>query len=388
MFGALQTLSPSQRRGIVAAVSTISAVGLAISLSVPLLAFEMERRGISATLNGLNIATYGLAALLITPFVSTIARHLGVVVTMLSAIGLTALLFFGFYYAPAFWLWFPLRFLAGACVASLFVLSEYWINAIAPEKQRGLIMGLYATVLSIGFAAGPLLLLVAGTTGLLPYALGAGLMLLSALPPLWALQDAPDLTEKASASFLQFLTLAPIATGAALLFGALESGAFALLPVYGLRVGFTTQEAVFLASVMTFGNVALQVPVGLLSDRMNRRTLLLICGLVALIGSALIPFASDVKALLLAILFVWGGITGALYTVGLAHLGARFSGSDLAEANSAFIFCYAAGMLAGPAILGAAMDLWDPTGFAAALAAFSALYVVLCISRLLRSPRA
>ncbi|MEP0520366.1 MAG: MFS transporter [Hyphomicrobiales bacterium] len=373
----------SQSRGIVAAIATITSVGLAISLSIPLLSFEMERRGIPTTVIGLNAATFGLAALLTTPFTSRIAQRLGFIRSIFLAISINAATFIGFYAVPDFWMWFPLRLISGLAVSILFVLSEFWISAIAPTNYRGLVIGIYVTVLSLGFAAGPVILTFTGTSGMLPYLVGAGLTFLSAVPLLLARNNAPQMVEEPSSKFSHFLIVAPVATGAALMFGAMESSAFALLPIYGLRLSYETNVIIFLASAMTLGNVVFQIPVGLLSDRMDRRKLLLTCSLVAVVGAILIPLFSSSPLGLMGLLFVWGGITGALYTVGLAHLGSRFSDTDLANANSAFVFSYALGMLVGPALAGLAMDLWNPHGFAGALALFSAVYAVLCISRMM-----
>ena len=75
-------------------------------------------------------------------------------------------------------------------------------------------------------------------------------------------------------------------------------------------------------------------------------------------------------------LFVWGGGVAALYTIGLAHLGSRLTGRELASANAAFVFCYGFGMLVGPQAIGIGMDL-RPRGFGYSLALFFALYIVL-----------
>ena len=83
-----------------------------------------------------------------------------------------------------------------------------------------------------------------------------------------------------------------------------------------------------------------------------------------------------------AVLFVWGGVVAALYTVGLAHLGSRLTGRDLASANAAFVFCYGFGMLIGPQAIGIGMDLFGPDGFGYALALFFALYIVLTVARM------
>ena len=68
---------------------------------------------------------------------------------------LGALAFVGFYFAPAFWMWFPLRVVLHVALTILFILSEFWISTSAPPHRRGFVLGIYATVLSLGFAAGP-----------------------------------------------------------------------------------------------------------------------------------------------------------------------------------------------------------------------------------------
>jgi predicted MFS family arabinose efflux permease len=118
----------------------------------------------------------------------------------------------------------------------------------------------------------------------------------------------------------------------------------------------------------------------------DRRTLLAICAFVGLAGVLVLPFAAGSWRLSAAILFVWGGVVAGLYTVGLAHLGSKLSGRDLASANAAFILCYGIGMLVGPQAIGIGMDIAGPNGFAWTLALFFAAYLVLAAARLLAIP--
>jgi MFS family permease len=287
-----------------------------------------------------------------------------------------------FYLSP-FWLWFPLRLVAGTAVTTTFVLSEYWINVAAPPGKRGIVMGIYATVLSVGFAMGPIILSLTGTRGILPFLAGSVVLALGIIPVLTGLKVAPKLERQTHGrSFTRFLFLAPAATAAALLFGTIESGAFALLPLYGERVGHSRELVILLGIGVTVGNIVLQMPIGLLSDRIDRRLMLLLIAGFGLIGTIILPFVAGSFWPFIIALGIWGGVIGSLYTVGLAHLGARFDGSDLALANSAFIFCYSLGGLTGPAIIGASMDFWNPHGFAAALGVFFAAYLILMISRM------
>ena len=136
------------------------------------------------------------------------------------------------------------------------------------------------------------------------------------------------------------------------------------------------------------GNVLLQIPIGMISDWMrDRRVLLLICALVGFAGMIVLPLVQANWWAAAGLLFIWGGVVAGLYTIGFAHLGSRLSGADLAMANAAFVFCYGIGMLVGPQVIGLGMDAFGPHGFAWSLAAFFALYIALLLSRLLIRPR-
>src|SRR5919205_408569 len=150
---------------IAAAIACVTAVGIGLSLSVPLLSLEMERMGISGTLIGLNTAVAGIASICIVPFVPRLAARIGVLPLLWCCIVGATLALLAFKALYSFAWWFPLRFLFSAALGALFVLSEYWINAAAPPQRRGLVMGIYATVLALGFAAGPGLLFTVGTSG-------------------------------------------------------------------------------------------------------------------------------------------------------------------------------------------------------------------------------
>ena len=82
------------------------------------------------------------------------------------------------------------------------------------------------------------------------------------------------------------------------------------------------------------------------------------------------------------LLFVWGGVVAALYTVGLAHLGSQLSGHELASANAAFVLCYGVGMVLGPQAIGLGMDAFGPSGFGGALSLFFGAYILLAVGRL------
>ncbi|TIL98606.1 MAG: MFS transporter, partial [Mesorhizobium sp.] len=106
----------------------------------------------------------------------------------------------------------------------------------APPHRRGLVLGIYATVLSLGFAAGPWLFAQLGSAGFLPFGVIMALVTLAAIPVLAARNESPTIVSNGETSnFLRYIWLVPTATAAVLVFGAVETGGFALFPVYGNR---------------------------------------------------------------------------------------------------------------------------------------------------------
>lgn len=341
---------------------------------MPLLSLIMERQGIPGSIIGANTAMAGLANIIIAPFTGRLVVRFGVVSLLSFAVLLTCLSFAGFWLFAPSWLWFPLRFLFGIAIGLLFILSEFWINALVDEHRRGLVMGIYGTVLSVGFAAGPAILVVTGSAGAPPFIVGLALFALGALPILFGARAAPRITERSRRPFTAYFLVAPAATLAGLVFGAIESANFSLLPIYGLRLGLSAGEAATLITMMALGSVILQIPLGLLADRMDRQLLLLLCALAGTLCAALLPIIGTLPLAAHALIFLFGGIVGGLYTVGLAHLGSRFRGADLAAANGVFVMLYSIGMLIGPAGTGAGLDLMPPHGFVVAMLAFLLIF--------------
>jgi MFS family permease len=388
MTGNVPTLddhAPVRWLAITAAIASISVVGIAIGLGMPLLSVILERQGYSASLIGLNTAVAGLASIAGAPLATPLAVRFGTVWTMVAMIILGAFAFAGFYFATAFWMWFPLRVLLHIALTVLFILSEFWISSSAPPHRRGFVLGIYATVLSLGFALGPYLFARIGSTGFAPFGTVFVLVMIALVPVIAAWRESPiiQVNDEGGGHFLRYVWLVPTATAAVLVFGAVETGGFALFPVYGARSGYSEADAALLLTMIGLGNMLMQIPIGMLSDRVpDRRYLLIACAMVGFVGMLALPYVVTDWHAMAVVLFLWGGVVAGLYTIGLAHLGARLSGHELANANAAFVLCYGLGMVLGPQLIGIGMDLFGKEGFAGALALLFLLYIVLAISRI------
>jgi MFS family permease len=383
----LGALKPGEREAlssIALAIALIALVGVGLSLSLPLLSVEMERMGVSGSGIGASVALAAVASIVTVPFVPGLAARIGLgrVIALALALTMTSLMLFPLIYD--YWAWFVFRFMLSVGLSTLFVLSEYWIASTAPPDRRGIVMGVYATILALGFAAGPGLLALVGTVGLKPYLVAFGLFAAACVPLWYARHWLPLLDRAPQHALRHYMFAVPLASAAGFASGAIEIGGISLLPVFGLHRGLAPESATLLVSCVALGNVVSQIPIGLLSDRISKATLLGLIAATGLVATLAIPSAATLgpKALY-ALLFVWGGIAGGLYTVGLAHLAAKYSGADLAGGNAAFVVLFGLGPLAGPPIVGAAMDFSRSHGFSSGMALFFALVLAVALLPLL-----
>jgi MFS family permease len=370
--------------GLIAAIGAITAVGTSVGLGMPLLAMVLDGRGFSPTMIGLNTAMAGVAAIIVTPFVPKLAHRFGAAHFLALVLVVATMSFPLFYVFESHLAWFVLRFVFHGSINIAFVLSEFWINSLAPPGRRGLVLGIYATVLSIGYAVGPAILSLVGSAGPMPFVIGTAVLAAATLPVLAALKANPVMDEAPRGSLFRYMTVVPLATFAALTMGATESGVLSFIAIYGLRIGFDASMAALMVSAVVAGNVISQIPLGLISDRVDRRKLLLVIATIGTLLAAMMPLLASSMTLLIASLIAWGGVVAGLYTVGLTHLGARLSGTDLASANAAFIMMYSVGMLVGPTMIGAGMQVWDPHGLTVVAASFTAGYALLVAWRIFR----
>jgi len=368
--------------GLISAIATVTIVGVGLSLTMTLLALRLGEQGFSARAIGLNPIAGGFAILAGAGLVPAMVRRFGVKPLLFLALLTSGISLPSFAMTNDYWAWLAIRVFFSGALSVLFVTSEYWINAIAPPRQRGFVLGFYMTSLAAGFAAGPGILGFVGTAGAAPFLVGMALFALAALPiVLWS-GALPEITRAPPVSVLGFLTSVPIATLAALLHGAIETASMGLLPVYALRAGFPAETGALFVSLFALGSIVFQFPIGFVSDQMDRRKLLVWIAMLGLCGTLVLAFAGPSHFPLFCVLLVlWGGITGSLYAVGLAHLGSRYCGPDLASANAAFVMLYSLGMLLGPPIAGLGMDIISPSGFFFSIAAMLLLYLGLIRGR-------
>lgn len=367
---------PSRRRLVFAMLASITAVGITLGITGPLFSVLLDRMGLSTALVGLNTSLGVGATLIAAPLVPFLLVRFGVVPVMMVGILLSA----GGILAAAFYqhagLWFLLRFVIGIGMSLHWVISETCINRFSSDHNRGFVAGVYSALFGLGFAIGPMIVRWLGVDGLLPFAVSAALVLIAAIPLLYIRGAAPAMAHEDGQTTMSMLRLAPVVMLASFVSGFVDNATLALLPLYGIRFGLAEGAAVELLAIATLGAVVLQLPIGWISDRIGRSASIIICALGSSLTVLLLPYVLELTLLLWTVLFLWGGTTVAFYTLALALLGESFRGTTLARANSALVIAYCLGSIAGPPVVGGAMDWMGPNGFIFVMAAISALLVV------------
>lgn len=369
-------------RAIFAATATIGAVGMALGLGTQLISILMAARGFSSSIIGYSGTVGGIATIIAAVFTARIAKRLGVARSILTMMAIGCASFLGFYYFESIIIWFLLRFSLHFAITVMFILSEFWVNNSAPPAKRGTILAIYAITLGLGFTIGPTLLAHVGSQGFAPFGAACFLIAIAAIPIIIAWNLSPQFKDSDHIAFMHYIFAVPTSTMAVLVYGAIQMGALTLITPFSLNLGYNEAEASKFMSVLALGNVLLLIPIGMISDFVkDKRYPLMGCAIIGLVGTLTIPWIAEVKWQLTLDLFILGGVSAGLYTIGLAQLGARLKGFELAAANSAFIFCYGIGMLVGPTAIGKAMDIFPPFGFSDTMATFFGLYIILVITR-------
>ncbi len=359
-------------RDLALVVATSTLVGATISLNLPLLSLVLQQAGWDAAAIGLNATASSLGIFPLIPLVPALVRGLGARRCILLGALMAAVAMLLLPLRLDFFWWYVLRLVIGTGTSLVFITGEAAINALVPPQRRGRVIALYATVFSLGYVAGPLVVALAGTRGWLPFVLSAALFALGALPVLAArrldeaMRQGP--TAYGPAAWLRVLRQGAPALGVIFVFGLVETAVFALWPVHAQSRGTSEGLAAALISLWIAGNFALQYPIGWLADRLPRprliaATSLLAAGLFLLL--ALLPPTAPVA---LAALGLVGGLVGSLYSLALGLLGERFRGLDLALANTAFVATIQAGAVLGPALAGGVMAAFGPTALPLGLA--------------------
>lgn len=271
---------------------------------------------------------------------------------------------------PADPVWLALRALTGFSMAGLFVVTESWLHAASPAESRGSVLSLYMLAVFGGLGCGQMLLGAFEPEALEPFCAAALLVSLGVVPISLTRTHAPALPELRRMPVRALGRAAPLGLAAALAGGAVNSTLYGLGPVFAQTTPRATPGVPTFMAVTVLSGLLLQVPLGRLSDRVDRRaTLVGVAVAFALVALAGLLLRGLPATGLLAIAGGLGSLGFVFYPLGLAHAFDRLEPEAALPATGALLLVSGAGAVAGPIAAGGLMAAAGPEGFLASLLA-------------------
>lgn len=261
------------------------------------------------------------------------------------------------------WAWVLLRIAFGFSISGVYVTAESWLNNASTNQTRGQALSLYMIVQMVGIVAAQGLLNVADPAGYILFIIPSVLVSIAFAPILLSVTPTPAFGATRQMSFRELYNVSPLGVVGMFLLGGVFSAQFGMSAVYGTEAGLSVAQISIFVSSIFVGALVLQMPIGWVSDRMDRRILIL--GVAAVAGAAaLVAWAFDgYFPLMLVCAFLIGGMTNPLYALLIAYTNDYLDPEDMAGASGGLLFINGLGAIAGPILTGWLMTQFGPRGF-------------------------
>jgi len=358
-------------------------------LLATLLTLRAGELGFSETVIGLVQSGYPLGTLvgcLVAPRLVMRVGHIRVFAALASIASTTALIHL-VTYDP--WSWGAMRVLAGFCFAGLYVVAESWLNGRATNESRGSLLSIYFVILTGGAAAGQMLLNLSSPGEILLFVVASVLISLSLVPILISASATPAFEAPERISILELFRLSPMGLTGCFLNGVTQGAIYIVLALYGRAIGLDTGAIGALIGFILLGGMLFQFPLGRLSDRIDRRLVIVgAAGLAVPLSLALAWIGGS--AANLAVLYlgvgILGGLTLPLYSICVAHTNDYLKPGQIVAASGTLVLVLGVGLVFGPTLGSLALDRYGPGGLFFMLALVQGLTVATAVFRLWRGP--
>lgn len=252
--------------------------------------------------------------------------------------------------------WWLLRVLVGFCFSGIYVVAESWLNHSASNQSRGKALSLYMMIQMGGMVLGQLLLNVADPSGYELFVLITVLVSVSFAPILLSSSSAAPVTTSARPMPLKELIKAsPLACFGILLLGGIYAVLYAMSPVYATERGLSIAQTSYFITSIFLGAMLFQYPIGWLSDKFDRRYLIIgVTALAAIVAMIGLYYAENFP-ILVACAFFLGGLSNPLYSLLIAYANDYLEQDQMAAAAGGLLFINGCGAMTGPIIVGSAM---------------------------------
>jgi len=284
--------------------------------------------------------------------------------------------------------WALLRMLGGACMVGIFIVAESWLNGAATNANRGRLLSIYLIVCQVSIAGGQYLLGVANPLGFELFVLISALCSLAVVPIALTRRAVPrPHGEAPSIGLRALLKRIPLSLTGVLIVSLAYGSFYAMGPVYALKIGLDpTQIASFMAATI-IGSVLMQWPIGILSDRVDRRRVIVALCLAVVVVAAVLAFVpAQTPGLLYLLMFLFGSLSFPLYGVFVALAGDGLDADEAVAASSKILLVNGAGSALGPMLVAGLMEYFATAAYGLFIAVVHLAVALLAWRSLRRVP--
>ena len=259
--------------------------------------------------------------------------------------------------------WFVARFLSGFCIVGIMIIVEGWLNSISSNENRGQLFSIHMMVVWAGLAMGQGLFVVDSPAGVNLFLLASILLSISLIPILLTEIKAPEEELQESLGFKALWKASPSGVVTIGISGLASAGFFGVGTIYAIKSGLSISEtALFMTLFIGFGALS-QWPLGWLSDRIDRRKVILLCCSIVVGICILLALFDFSKTIFLTLNGLIGASTLPLYSLGVAQTNDRLKPSQMVSASGTIVFVFSVFAALGPLTMSYFLKLFDSFGF-------------------------
>jgi len=335
-----------------------------VGLQGTLIALRAELEGFSVDTIGLIMAAYFIGYVGGTYLCPWLIRQFGHIrsYAILATIASAAAVAFPLFPLPA--LWFLLRMITGVCIVGLFMVIESWLNEIAPSESRGRFFAVYMLITLLALAFGQFILLAGDISDFDLFAMTTILISLALVPVAMTRVRQPEPIESPPLLFATLYRNSPLGVIGTLIAGMVNGAFWGMGPLFASGIGLNKLQIAMFISLTVIGGALLQWPVGMLSDRLDRRSVLTASalfggGVVLLMHYLLIPYPGSAVPLIGG--FIFGAFAFSLYALSVAHVNDRLEAGQALDGARGLLQLYGLGAALGPMFAGYTMQHYGAT---------------------------
>jgi MFS family permease len=345
---------------------------LGSGLQSTLLGVRATLEGFPTVVTGAIMSCYYLGYLVGTRIAPPLLRRLGHirVFATLAAVSSAVILVQGCFVNP--FVWGAMRMVSGLCLAGIYVVAESWLNDRASRENRGRLFAVYMVVLYVGLGAAQFLLVLSNPATQTPFMLVSVLISLALVPIVVSSRQVPEHAVPRKVRLRELYRDTPLGVVAVAVSGMISAFIFAMGPVYARLSGLDTAGVARFMAVSILATVVTQYPIGRLSDRMDRRTMIAaVCMLVAVVAGIITAIPDLPHGVFLALAAVFSGFVLTIYSLAVSHVNDKLEPSQMVAASSALLRLNGTSAAIGPVLAGGLMTAFGPRAYFAALTALT-----------------